>query len=112
MLTQARYTALTGQAPPADFDALELAAATLLDTQTMGDYTGRFDSLPAVVRGRAEQFVAYQVQAVDARGGLGEEALQSASLGGFSYTVAGGGAIADNARMLLPYLIGWARGNP
>ena len=112
MLTQERYTALTGQAPPADYDALELAATTLLDALTLGNYADRFDSLPAIVKQRAEQFAAYQVQAVDARGGLGEEPLQSASLGGFSYTVAGSGAVSDNARTLLPFLTGWARGNP
>lgn len=112
MFTAERYELITGEPPPPDFSpCLEMAWGEL-DARTLGFYQDN-DALPDPVARALERFLAYQTQAISQAGGVGaanEAPMQSASLGKFSFTE-GPVGICPAARALLPFLLGYARGN-
>jgi len=113
-LTQAEYTAITGEEAPEGFTACVTLAQNMLDARTLCFYAGRgAQSLPGLIRRTLKQYLAYQAQAISLAGGVAgvmEATVGSASLGKFSFTAGvGASAHCPAASALLPLLVSYAR---
>ena len=113
-LTQAEYTAITGEAPPEDLAACLTLAQNMLDARTLCFYAGRAAAtLPGLIQRTLKHYCAYQAQAISLAGGVAgalEAPIKSATAGKFSFTAGvGENAHCPTAAALLPLLVSYAR---
>lgn len=121
-LTAEEFAQITGINAPSDFNVSLVFAQEAIDAHTLYAYVGRdFDSLPAVITERYKRALALQTLYISQMGGvaaMAEDAPNSVSLGSYSYS--GGntaesqsslsGELSPAVRLLLPVLVGYARG--
>lgn len=121
MITADEYKEMTGSLAPEDFAPCEAVACELVHAATLYAYVGRaLDKLPEAITSRLKRAVALQTQAISSGGGveaLGDETMNSVSLGKFSYSGgqsgggnAAGGLLSPAVSALVPLLTAYGRG--
>lgn len=113
-VTEAEYTAITGDAPPEDLAACLTLAQNMLDARTLCFYAGRdAATLPGLIQRSLKHYCAYQAQAISLAGGVAgvmEPPLAGATLGKYSFTAGvGAKAFSPAAAALLPLLVSYAK---
>ncbi len=114
-VTEAEYTAITGDAPPDDLAACLTLAQNMLDARTLCFYAGRDEAaLPGLIQRSLKHYCAYQAQAISLAGGVAgvmEPPLTGGTLGKYSFTAGvGAKAFSPAAAALLPLLVSYATG--
>lgn len=117
-ITAQRYTEITGANVPDNFNQLLMAASDIVNARTLYCYEGRtISALPSIILNKLESVMAYEIQALDANGGVeGANAMTGESFTMGKVSISGAGNPSNVyqssalANAIYPSLIAMGRG--